>query len=203
MDVPSGSEAGCTARSGNSAADGCPLYSQSVTKVPGIWLLASAFAPLVALLAVLKLPELGWIGWAILGLCVLAELLLYLSLRSLGRIQTDPITTTSVKRADERVLAFASSYIVPVVIALFGGSDTTKVVGTVALVVFLALIYVRAGLYHLNPTLAVFGFRLYEATAENGSVTMLLSRTNRISQRGQIECHYLGPDVAIQLKGRP
>ncbi|MGW8815555.1 hypothetical protein [Gordonia terrae] len=174
-----------------------------MTRAPGIWLLGSAFAPLVALLAVLKLPELEWVGWAILGSCVLAEVLLYLSLRSLSRIQTDPITTTSVKRADERVLAFASSYIVPVVIALFGGSDATKVVGTTALVVLLALIYVRAGLYHLNPTLAVLGFRLYEVTAENGTITMLLSRTGHIPQRGQIECHYLGPDVAIQLKGRP
>lgn len=156
---------------------------------------------MVVLLAVLKLPELAWIGWVVVGLCVLAELLLYLSLRSLSRIQPDPITTTSVKRADERVLAFTSSYVVPVAIALFGGSDTTKIVGTVGLVVLLALIYVRAGLYHLNPTLAVLGFRLYEVTAENGVVTMLLSRANHISQRGQIECHYLGPDTAIQLKG--
>ncbi|WP_127572492.1 hypothetical protein [Georgenia faecalis] len=174
-----------------------------MTKVPGIWLLASAFAPLVALLAVLNLAELGRAGWAVLALCVLAELLLYLSLRSLSRVQPDPIATTSVKRADERVLAFTSSYIVPIVIALFGGSDTTKVVGTVALVVLLALIYVRAGLYHLNPTLAVFGFRLYEVTAANGAVTMLLSRADHIPQRSQLKCHFLGPDVAIQLKGPP
>lgn len=188
---------------GAGESDGGSLYSRNVKQVPGIWLLASAFAPLVALLAVLKLPELEWIGWAILGVCLLAELLLYVSLRSLSRIQTDPITTGVVKRADERVLAFASSYIVPVVIALFGGSDATKVVGTAALVMLLAMIYVRAGLYHLNPTLAVFGFRLYEVTADNGTVTMLLSRASHIPQRGQLECHYLGPDVAIQLKGRP
>ncbi|HET7475923.1 MAG TPA: hypothetical protein VFJ97_07855 [Dermatophilaceae bacterium] len=170
-------------------------------KVPGIWLLASAFAPLVALLATLKLPELGWLGWAVLCACALVEVLLYLSLRSLKLIQTDSIITTSVKRADERVLAFTSGYVVPVVIALFGGSDATKVVGTVALVALLALIYVRAGLYHLNPTLAAVGFRLYEVTAENGTVTMVLSRANRIPQRDQLECHYLGTDVAIQLKG--
>lgn len=172
-----------------------------MTRAPGLWLLASAFAPLVALLAVLKLAELKWVGWAILGFCLLAEALLFLSLYSLSRLQTHRTTTTAVKRADERVLAFASGYVVPAVIALFGGSDATKIVGTVALVVFLALIYVRAGLYHLNPTLAVFGFRLYEVTAENGTVIMLLSRASHISQRGQLDWHYLGSDVAIQLKG--
>lgn len=165
--------------------------------------MASAFAPLVTLLALLNLAELGRVGWAILAACALSELMLFLTLRSLAGIQTESITSASVKRADERVLAFASSYIVPVVIALFEGSDTNKIVGTVALVLFLALIYVRAGLYHLNPTLAAFGFRLYEVTLENGAATMLLSRSNRIPQRGRLECHYLGADVAIQLKGQP
>ena len=40
------------------------------------------------------------------------------------------------------------------------------IVATSALVAILALIYVRAGLYHLNPTLAVLGFRLYEVTCQ-------------------------------------
>lgn len=106
--------------------DGSRPYSRRVKKVPGIWLLASAFAPLVALLATLKLHELRWLEWALLCVCALAEVLLYLSLRSLKLIQTDSIITTSVKRADERVLAFTSSYVVPVVMALFGGSDATR-----------------------------------------------------------------------------
>jgi hypothetical protein len=49
------------------------------------------------------------------------------------------------------------------------------------LVAVLALIYVRAGLYHLNPTLAIIGFRLYEVTAVNGAVTMLLTKSGYIA----------------------
>jgi len=171
-------------------------------RVVGTGLLASAFAPLVALLAVLKLTDFGWVSWALLGACAAAVLLLALVLRSLSKIQPRSVETTSVRRADERVLAFTSGHVVPVVVALFGGAKGPAVAATWALVALLVVIYVRAGLYHLNPTLAVFGFRLYEVTATNGVVTMLLAKRNHIPQRGLLECRYLGEDVAIQLKGR-
>lgn len=174
-----------------------------MTRIVGFGLLTSAFAPLVALLAVLKLSDLGWIGWLILIGCLGSVLLLALVLRSLAGIQARTVESTSVRRADERVLAFASSYVVPVVVALFGGSRAPAIIATSALVALLAFIYVRAGMYHLNPTLAVLGFRLYEVTAVNGAVTMLLTKSTHIAQHGAVECRYLGEDVAIQLRGRP
>ena len=72
----------------------------------------------------------------------------------------------------------------------------------IALVLLLVVIYVRAGMYHLNPTLAVLGYRLYKVTAASGAVTMLLTKTRHIPQQGVVQCRYLGDDVAIQLKGR-
>ena len=174
-----------------------------MTGTVGVGLLASAFAPLVALLAVLKINELGWYGGLILAACLMVTLLLALVLRSLGSIQERSIESASVRRADERVLAFTSGYVVPVVVVLFGSAAVPTIAATSALVVLLALIYARAGLYHLNPTLAVLGFRLYEVTAVNGAVTMLLSRSKHIAQHGVIPCRYLGQDVAIQLRGRP
>ncbi|MCV7407954.1 hypothetical protein [Mycobacterium marseillense] len=173
-----------------------------MTRVVGVGLLASAFAPLVALLAVLKLHDFRWVSWLVLAACLAAVLLLAMVLHSLSGLQTRSVETTSVKRADERMLAFTSSYVVPVVVALFGGPKGPVVAATWALVALLAVIYVRAGLYHLNPTLAIMGFRLYEVTATNGAVTMLLAKRKHIPQHGTVECSYLGDDVAIQLKGQ-
>lgn len=170
-----------------------------MTRVVGAGLLASAFAPLVALLAVLKIDALGWISWLLLAASLASIVLLVLVLRRLSRVQTRGVESDSVRRADERVLVFTSSYVVPVVVALFGGSGAPTIAATTALVVVLALVYVRGGLYHLNPTLAVAGFRLYEVTATNGTVTMLLTKRRRIPQRGVLDCHYLGADVAIQF----
>jgi hypothetical protein len=171
-------------------------------RVTGFGLLASAFAPLVALLAVLRLSALGAAGWVVLALCAAAEVLLLLVLRSVAGIQSRSVQSRSVRRADERLLTFTSSYLVPVVVGLFGDSDRATVVATVAFVLLLAVIYVRAGLYHLNPTLALLGFRLYEVTAVSGVVTMLLTRQRRLPQEGEVVCRYLGDDVAIQLAGR-
>jgi hypothetical protein len=97
-----------------------------MTRVVGAGLLASAFAPLVGLLAVLKLNELGWISWVILAASLSSILLLILVLRSLAGIQARSLKSTSIWRADERVLTFTSTYLVPVVVALFGGSGAPR-----------------------------------------------------------------------------
>jgi len=165
-------------------------------------LLVSAFAPLLALIAILKVPALGWVSWGILAGCLLSLVLLWLVLRALARVQSRAVESVRVRSADEKTLAFASSYIVPVVLALLG-HNLAALVATIALVLLLVVIYVRGELYHLNPTLAVIGFRLYEVTAASGVVTMVLSRSRHLAQQGVVECRYLGDNVAIQLRGRP
>lgn len=170
-----------------------------MTRVVGFGLLASAFAPMVALLAIVKLDQLGRAGWVILAACGMAAVLLALVLRSVAGIQTRTIDSKTVRRADERALAFTSSYVVPLVIAVFGQSEAPTLVATSAVVALMAIIYVRAGLYHLNPTLAIGGYRLYEVTATNGALTMVLTKARHLSQEGPLRCRYLGVDVAIQM----
>lgn len=165
----------------------------------GAGLLASAFAPLVALVALVRIHELGYVGWVILGVCVLAVLLLLLVLRSVRRVQDRTIQTKTVRQVDERVLAFTSSYVVPVVVAAFVRDNIASLAASGGLVLLIAVIYVRAGLYHLNPTLAIFGYRLYEVTESNERVTMLLTKAKHIPQTGKLACHYLDDSVAFQM----
>lgn len=182
--------------------DSATPYSRAMTGLVGFGLLASAYAPLVALLAIIRIDQLGWVGWVILVACVASMLLLTIVIRALARIQARPLETLSVRRADDRVLAFATSYVVPVVITLFGGPKTSTFIATAALLVFMAVIYVRTGMYHLNPTLAVVGYRLYEVTAVNGSITMLFTRGRHLAQHGHLQVRYLGSDIAFQIEGR-
>lgn len=172
-----------------------------MARVVGVGLLASAFAPLVLIVAVLRVRDLGPWGWVLIGLSVVAMLLLVAVLRTAARIQAHAAQTTTVRRADERVLGFTGSYLVPAVVVLFGGEDWITAVATAVLVVLLAVIYVRGGLYHLNPVLALAGFRLYEVTEQNGRVTMLLSRKYHLPQTGVVTYRRLGGDAAIQLRG--
>lgn len=169
-----------------------------MNRLVGVGLLVSAFAPMVAVLTILRFHQLGIFAWILLGVCALAVLLLALVLGQVGRIQERSIVPKQVRRCDDRVLAFASSYIVPVAIAAFGKDDAVTLVGAAALVVLLAVIYVRGQMFHLNPTLAVAGYRLYEVTETNETVTMLLTRRTYLAQTETIACRFIGDYVAIQ-----
>ena len=172
-----------------------------MARLVGAGLLASAFAPLVLVVALLRLSTLGPWGYVLIVVALVAVLLLRAVLRTAARIQTHTAQTTAVRRADERVLTFTGSYLVPAVVVLFGGKDLVTAVATTVLVALLAVVYVRGGLYHLNPALALAGFRLYEVTEQSGRITMLLTRSNHLPQVGFITYRRLGGDAAIQLKG--
>ena len=172
-----------------------------MVRMVGAGLLTSAFAPLVLIVAVLRVRDLGPWGWALIVASLAALLLLGAVLKTAVRIQAHTVETTAVRRADERVLSFTGSYLVPAVIVLFGGKDWLTAVATTALVALLAVIYVRGGLYHLNPVLTLFGFHLYEVTEKNGHITMLLTRKDHLPQAGAVSYRRLGGDAAIQLKG--
>lgn len=166
----------------------------------GVGLLTSAFAPVVALVAIVQIPQLGVLGWVVIGGSVVSVGFLALVLRGVRRIQARTIQAKTVRSADEAVLAFTASYVIPVVVAAFAGDTVPALVGAGGVVLLLVIIYVRGGLYHLNPTLlAVFGYRLYGVTASNETNTMLLSRAKHIPQSGPIECRYLSDNFAIQI----
>ena len=162
-------------------------------------LLLSAFAPVVAAVVLARLPDLGWWAWVIVAACVMAVLLLLAVLAARGRRQPEPLTARQVRRADERVVQFTSSYLAPIVVAVLVTAPGPALAATGLVILLLALIYVRAGLFHLNPVLAVW-FRLYEVTATNNTVVYLLTPARHVPQSAPLQCHFLTDDVAIQLR---
>jgi hypothetical protein len=164
----------------------------------GLGLLGSAFAPLAALITALQWEQMGWLRWPICVVCIATVVLLVAVIRATRSAYPDTIQAEQVRACDEQVLAFASGYVVPVLVAGFAEDDRITLYASGALVVLLATIYVRGQLYHLNPTLAVFGFRLYQVTAVNGTVTMLLSHQRRIAQDATLTCWSVGDHAAIE-----
>lgn len=164
----------------------------------GLGLLGSAFAPLAALITALQWDQLGWLRWPICAACAMTVLLLFAVIRATRSAYPDTIQADQVRACDEQVFAFASGYVVPVLVAGFAEDDRVTLYASGALVVLLATIYVRGQMYHLNPTLAVFGLRLYEVTATNGTVTMLLSHRRHIEQDATLTCWPVGDHAAIE-----
>jgi hypothetical protein len=165
-------------------------------------LLASAFSPLLAVMVLLA--ALGGEPWltAVLMAVALAPIgVLALVLRALRRVQATRLRTTRVRARDLDVLGFVSSYVLPVAVALFAG-ETREDVASLLLLGLLAVVYVRAGLYHLNPALTMLGYRLYEVEQDNGAAVMVLTRARHLPQRGDLDARRLADGVLIQLETR-
>lgn len=164
--------------------------------VLGLALLASAFAPVVGISAIASAGGSNCTSWAILGVCALFGTFPLLVIKRIQTLQTDVIQTTNVCPADERVLAFTTTYLIaPVTAAVlkpgeFWSSGLT--------IVFIAFVYIRGGLYYLNPSLALLGYRLFEVTTDNGSKLMVLSKRRHLPQKGLIIVRHFSNNSAIQ-----
>ncbi|WP_143588445.1 hypothetical protein [Tersicoccus sp. Bi-70] len=171
-------------------------------------LLLSAFGPLAALvlLAGSPLPVAWWnMAGAVLMLAVTA--LAGTVVRAARGSQAVPLRCVEVRQRDSDLLSLLGAQMVPVVLAVFAGSDPARQVAMVLYLLIFAVVYVRGRLYYLNPVLALAGFRIWELELENGAAVRLLSRAEFLPQHGVVRAHRLAPGVFIASRrdrpGRP
>lgn len=169
----------------------------------GVGLLASAFSPLlVALTLVVRpLPEL----WANLSLAVvfaLPALLFVLVLRAARGLNPKRITAQSSTPRDIDLVAFVSSYLAPIAIALFA-TDIPRLVGMLVLLAVLIVVYVRVGMFWLNPLFAIAGYRLYQVVEQRSGITWaVLTRRRVLPAGGVAEGIRIADGVIIELGSR-
>lgn len=175
-----------------------------MTFLVGLGLLASAFSPLlVALTLVIQpLPGVGWnVGLAVLF--ALPALLFALVLRAARGLATKRITAQTATPRDIDLVAFVASYLAPIAIALFA-SDVPRLVGMLVLLAVLVVVYLRAGLFWLNPLFAIAGFRLYQVVEERSGITwMVLTRRRTVPAGGSADGQAIASGVIIELGSRP
>lgn len=161
-------------------------------------LLASAFSPLLAVMVLIVRPGGVWMTGALL-VAVLAPIpVLVLVLRALRQVQETRLHTRQTRSRDQDVIGFVSSYVLPLA-AVILASEGVRDAATLLLLGFVAVIYVRAGLFHLNPTLTLLGYRLYEVVQDNGAAVMVLTRGRHLPQHGEMDARRLADGVLIQL----
>jgi len=169
----------------------------------GAGLLASAFSPvLVALVLVVQpLPGLWW-NVALAVVLALPAVLFALVLGAARPFATKRITAQSSTPRDTDLVAFVGSYLAPIAIALFA-SDVPRLVGMLVLLAVLVLVYVRAGLYWLNPLFAIAGFHVFQVVEERSGITwMVLTRRRTLPAGSPAEGQLIARGVLIELGSR-
>lgn len=135
----------------------------------GFYLLSMTFFLIIVIILGFKMPESWTECYSKPGICVslicaflllyVASFWLYLSTRKKGTL-LGPITISKVESINYDIMSFFASYCFPLV--SFSICDSWRHVIVLGfLFVLIGKIYVGADIYYYNPTLLLFGFRVY------------------------------------------
>ena len=98
--------------------------------------------------------------WAILAILAMGNILL-LRCQWMGTLEMQvQISDVSSKNSD--YVAFVSTCILPLL--AFDPSQYNQLALMAAIIISLGIVFIKNDMYYVNPTLAIFGYRLYEAT---------------------------------------
>ena len=84
----------------------------------------------------------------------------------------------SVESKDFDYLTFLSTYVLPLI--TFNLNDTHSFIVLIFLIVMIGAIYIKSNLYYLNPTLLLFGYKIYKAKNSQNNI-VLISKTTLLS----------------------
>ena len=104
---------------------------------------------------------------------------------------------TDITASDFDHLTFLSTYIIPLI--TFNLNELRNFVVVFVLLLMIGVIYLKSNLYYLNPTLLLFGYKVYKAKSGNKSVVLII-KGNLPSISDNIQYKDLGNNIYL-IKG--
>jgi len=126
--------------------------------------------------------------WTLAALGLFGAIWILTTWRLRGQI---PVHVQSVEERGSEVAAYLTTYLLP--IAVIGAPSTKDLIAYFVVFCAIGIVYVRASLLHVNPTLYIFGFKPYYIKTDDGFNGYLLARKPPrigedfdVIQRGQL-----------------
>lgn len=160
-------------------------------------LFLSSYFPLSLIFFVTLVHDHWRIAIAILVIGSLGLLWMLIYLQAAQRLGAIPITIVAFQRRDAEAMAYIVTYIIPFLVIPFHGWKEG-----IALAIFfvvLGILYVNSNMIHINPMLNLFGYHLYEITADDGGVHSLLARRT-IRHKESLTVVKLGDDILLEKR---
>lgn len=172
----------------------------------GFYLLSMVFFLIIVMILGTDIPvyfgsDWEFIGWIVflqqgVAIPIICGMLIFFSLLfSLWLLQWNrgskmgPVTEVSYKNVSGDVMSFVASYFFPLVSFNLGATWQHTVVLAI-LFVLIGAIYIKADIYYCNPTLMLFGFRVYEAEGrvnKNGIYKQVVISWGKLSDGDDIK----------------
>ena len=80
----------------------------------------------------------------------------------------------------------------------FDLSSWQQIVAIVIVCIVLAVIYVNSELIFTNPTLALFGYRIFGCLDDQGNEIIVLTRRRDFRAQSKVDLHIFGNGLAVE-----
>lgn len=161
-------------------------------------LFLSSYAPLFGVLALLDTFGRGWPSIICLGLMV-AGIVAPAGLLAIGeRLQPQTLRVSTARARDADVVAYIVSYLVP--FAFQPGSTTRQQAALGVFFLLVAVLYVHAELFYINPLLALAKYRLYEVVTPRGASVVVLTKRRFIRPETSMTARRLSDYVYVEVE---
>ncbi|MFZ2541386.1 MAG: hypothetical protein WAW75_06380, partial [Gallionella sp.] len=131
----------------------------------------------------------------VIGLIGLAGIFIYIMF--VNRLNTMPIKISAVCRRDSEAMSYIATYLLPFIV--LPSSDLGDSLSLGIFLFVLCILYVNTGMIHINPTLSLVGWHIYEITRSDGELCALLSR-GRIKSNSEIKVIEIGSNLYMGVK---
>ena len=163
-----------------------------------ILLFLSSYFPLTLIFAV----QLYWkdkLGLAIisLGVGALGVLGIVVYLMAVKRVNSMSINVVGRTRRDAEAMSYIITYLLPFV--ALPSSDPGDSISLGIFILTICILYINSGMIHINPTLNLVGWHLYDVTLDDGSTCTLLTH-NRIRRGREIAVVDIDEGVYMEVK---
>jgi len=93
-------------------------------------------------------------------------------------------------------MLYVVTYIIPFLVDNF--LELSKTISLSILMITIGALYIRANLFHVNPTLNLFGYRLYKLSDISDNKIILLSKQSTIRNNSELKVNSLSGNIYIE-----
>lgn len=160
-------------------------------------LFISSYFPLLLIVFLERLDAQPTLAWSALGIGFAGILGIGIYLLALRRLQPVTVNVTAVSRKDAEVMSYVMTYVIKFLAIPWDKPHQVASLGI--FFVALGVLYVSNNFIHVNPTLNMLGFRLYEIEDSAGLTYSLLTR-GRVLRGQPVRARRAGGDILIEVQ---
>jgi fatty-acid desaturase len=106
------------------------------------------------------------------------------------------VTVARARQRDSDAIAYVATYVVP--FATLGVSDWRSRAALLLFLALIAVLYIRAHLFYVNPLLSIVGYRLFEVETGSDQLLLVVTRRSFLAAGAELDVRTLSDYVYLE-----